>query len=94
MKAKRLPAAEQRRRAEVREAVFRRDQVCQLAGVDGAGRCFGGPTFHHRRKAGQGGEYSVENGALLCAHHNDELEANADLAALGRRLGLVKRAGD
>lgn len=94
MKAKRLPAAEQRRRAEVREAVFTRDRVCQLAGVDGAGRCFGGLTPHHRRKASQGGAYDEDNLVALCAHHNDELEANADLAALGRELGLVKRAGD
>jgi hypothetical protein len=93
MNRKRLPAAEQRRRAEVREAVFHRDGGCLLRGVDGAGRCFGGLTPHHRRKASQGGTYDEDTLATLCAHHNDELEANADLARLGVELGLVIRRG-
>lgn len=85
------PRAEERaRRDRVRAEVFERDErTCRLAGVRGAGRCFGPLTFHHRLKAGQGGTYTVRNGAALCAHHNDELEASADLAAIGRRLGLV-----
>lgn len=82
-------------RPSVRAAVFARDGYrCRLADVDGAGRCFGGLTFHHVRKESQGGVYTVDNGASLCAHHNDELEANADLAAIARRLGLVERRED
>jgi hypothetical protein len=87
---KRRSAAE----VKVRLAVFARDRVCRLKGVDGAGPCFGGPTFHHVRKEGQGGEYTEENGALLCAGHNDLIEADADVAAIARKLGLVKRRGD
>lgn len=85
-----LPPEEKARRARVKAAVFERDGYrCRLAGVAGAGRCFGELTFHHRRKASQGGRYTFENGAALCAHHNEQLEADADLAALGVRLGLV-----
>lgn len=95
IKRKRLSADERRRRDEVRTAVFKRDGYrCLFAGVHGAGPCFGQLTFHHRRKASQGGEYSVANGGSLCVHHNDELEADADLAVLGRSLGLVLLAGD
>jgi 5-methylcytosine-specific restriction endonuclease McrA len=76
----------------IREAVFRRDSHrCQLADLGG---CFGGLTPHHRRKASQGGGYNLANLATLCAHHNDELEADADLARLARERGLVVRRGD
>lgn len=75
--------------ARVRDEVFRRDRVCQLREVAGAGRCFGPLTFHHRRKAAQGGGYTVENGSALCSSHNDRLEAEPELAALARTLGLV-----
>lgn len=93
LQAKPLPPAELARRRAVREEVFARDGGCRLAGVEGAGRCFGQPmTFHHRRKASQGGAYTVANGACLCSGHNDQLEADADLAALGVVLGLVIRA--
>ena len=78
----------------IREEIYQRDRVCQLAGVRGAGPCFGGPTFQHKRKASQGGEFSVENGALLCCGHNTRIEAEADLAALAHSLGLVVKAGD
>lgn len=79
----------------VRALVFARDGYrCRLADVDGAGRCFGPLTPHHVRKASQGGEYTPANLAVLCAHHNDEIEADADLAALARTLGLVRRRGD
>lgn len=78
----------------MRALVFARDRRCRLGGVPGAGRCYGRLTYHHRRKASQGGSYSVDNGAALCAHHNDALEADADLAALGRALGLVLLRGD
>jgi hypothetical protein len=94
LRAKPLPADERARRKEVRLAVYARDRGCLLAYVPGAGDCFGGPTFHHRRKDGQGGAYTEENGACLCAGHNDRLESDADLAALGRSLGLVVRRGD
>jgi 5-methylcytosine-specific restriction endonuclease McrA len=76
----------------IREAVFARDMHrCQLADLGG---CFGGLTPHHRRKASQGGGYTVENLVSLCAHHNDELEADADLASLARERGLVVRRDD
>lgn len=92
LRAKRLPQPELRRRALVRAAVFARDgHQCRLADVAGAGPCWGGLTYQHRRKAGQGGPYTVENGATLCAHHNTQLEADADLARLGVQLGLVLR---
>jgi hypothetical protein len=82
------------RRAEdrpaVRAAVFERyGYRCQLAYLGG---CFGRLTPHHRQKEGQGGPYTEANLVALCAHHNDELEADADLAELGRDLGLVVRS--
>lgn len=67
---------------------------CALAGVAGAGECFGRPTFQHRRKASQGGAYDEANGATLCSFHNQRIEADADLAALARSLGLVLLRGD
>lgn len=77
---------------EIRQAVFARDRWrCQLEDVKAAGPCRGRLTYHHRRKASQGGEFTVENGATLCLHHNCELEADADLAALAVTLGLVIR---
>lgn len=78
-------------KAEIRERVFARDGHCQLTGYS---PCFGALTPHHRRKASQGGEYSVKNLVTLCAHHNDELEADPELAVIGRGLGLVLKAGD
>lgn len=86
-KRKQAAAAAERR---VRLEVFDRDgHRCRLAGVEGCGPCFGRLTFHHRRKAGQGGAYSVANGAALCAGHNDLIEADARVAKIARRLGLV-----
>lgn len=84
------------RRAEVREAVFRRDGYrCRLADVEGAGPCFGRLEMHERRKASQlTDSYTVENGAALCSSHNARLESDADLARLARTLGLVLRRGD
>lgn len=86
-----LPPEERDRRAEVRSAVFARDGFrCLLGRVVEAGPCFGPLTFHHRRKAAQmSNGYTVANGATLCSSHNDRLESDADLAALGKRLGLV-----
>jgi len=82
-------------RSEIRARVARRDRVCQVAAlVDDAGRCFGGLTPHHRRKASAGGGYTEANLVAVCAHHNDQLEADADLAAAARRVGLVVRRGD
>lgn len=83
-------------RAAVRDAVFRRDgYACQVAAlVPDVGRCFGGLTPHHRRKASQGGGYTVENIVAVCAHHNERLEADPDLAARARAAGLVVRPGD
>lgn len=97
---RRLPAMSDRRRAElparaaVRAETLARDGGCRLAGVDGAGECWGRLTFQHVRKASQGGEFTPENGAALCWGHNERIEADADLAALARSLGLVKLAGD
>lgn len=79
----------------IRAEVFRRDGYrCRLERVPGAGRCSGPISYHHRRKGGQGGGYTVENGATLCVGHNDRLEADADLALLGRTMGLVLKRGD
>lgn len=91
MKRKRLSAAEQRRRSTIRRAVWERDGCCRLAHHS---QCFGKPTVHHRRKASQGGEFSEANLAALCSHHNDQLEADADLAAYARSIGLVLKTGD
>lgn len=76
---------------EVREAVFARDGYrCQLrdfmreqrtlgARVVEVPLCYGGLTYHHRRKAGAQGAYTLANGATLCVEHNywveDEPEA-------------------
>lgn len=95
---KRVKPVSDKRRAqweaedEVRQAVFARDRWrCQLEGVAGAGSCLGRLTYHHRRKAGQGGAFTMENGATLCWSHNKRLEQDADLARLGVELGLVIR---
>lgn len=82
------------RKAEIRAELFQRDRVCRLRGVPGAGKCHGPLTPHHRRKGGQGGGYTLDNLVALCAWHNDELEADADLALLGRTMGLVLKRGD
>lgn len=80
---------------EIRQQVFARDGFrCRLRGVPGAGRCLGPLSYHHRRKGGQGGSYTVENGAALCIGHNDRLEADADLALLARTMGLVLKRRD
>ena len=75
----------------VRERVFERDGHCQLVGH---GDCFGPLTPHHRRKESDQGAYSEANLVSLCSFHNGQLEADADLARVGRRLGLVVRRGD
>lgn len=94
LRAKPLPADERARRLDVRKAIVARDRGCLLRLVPGAGDCFGGLTPHHRRKASDQGAYNEVNLVCLCAGHNDGLEADADLAAIGRRLGLVVRRGD
>jgi 5-methylcytosine-specific restriction endonuclease McrA len=76
----------------IRQQVFERDRfLCRLQGATGAGECFGPLTPHHVRKASQGGAYSVDNLASLCAHHNVQLEADADLSRLAEQMGLVAR---
>lgn len=103
--ARRGPKAKARERdradrTATREMVFNRDRhACQVAVVGAAtayavGRCFGRLTPHHRRKEGQGGAYRAANLASACAHHNDELEADADLARWAHGVGLVVRRGD
>lgn len=80
----------------IREQVFARDGwVCQVRlRVEGAGRCFGVLTPHHVVKAGQGGTYTMDNLVSCCAHHNEAMESDADLAAAARAAGLVRRRGD
>lgn len=93
--AKRRRQLEQEDRPTIRRAVFERDRwTCQLERVEGAGACFGGLTYQHRRKESQGGAYTVDNGVTLCAGHNTRIEAEADLARIARQRGLVLRAGD
>lgn len=97
-------AARPKRRAEsdegvdkgaVRRSVFERDGWrCRLDGIPGAGPCFGPLTFHHIRKEGQGGAFTVENGAALCSGHNTAIESDALVALIARTSGLVLRAGD
>lgn len=68
-KAKRRPATER----AVRVAVFERDGwQCVLA--NGLTYCDGPLNFHHRRKAGAGGAYSIANGMTLCQLHNGRVE--------------------
>lgn len=93
LRAKPLPDDEKERRRLIRREVWQRDRRCLLYLVPGAGECFGGPTYHHRRKDGQGGAYSVANGATLCAGHNSGIEADADLSKLAESLDLVVRRG-
>lgn len=104
--ASRRRRAEAPTRDEVRAAVFARDgHRCRLEALVGSWQhvgfdavlippCFGPLTPHHRRKAGRGGAYTVENLVALCAHHNGLLEADALLARWARTHGLVVRAGD
>lgn len=93
LRAKPLPDDERERRRQVRREVWIRDGRCLLYLVPGAGDCFGGPTYHHRRKDGQGGAYTVENGATLCAGHNTAVESDADVAKIAEALDLVVRRG-
>lgn len=84
--------ARRRAQAGIRAQVFDRDSYrCALRDVAGAGRCYGPLTPHHRRKASQGGGYTLANLRTLCSHHNDLLESRADVAAIGEELGLVVR---
>jgi hypothetical protein len=72
----------------VREAVFRRDGGCILAGSTWhPGRCFGPLTPHHLRKEGQGGSYTAENLVSLCAWANGDWVELHPIEA--RRLGLT-----
>lgn len=84
------------RRAHVRKAVFRRDGHCLLGPL--VGDCMGPPSYHHRRKAGASGAYTVENGAMLCVGHNGWIEDTAaedwPSAAIALYPYLVVREGD
>lgn len=92
--AKRRQQERDENRNTVRRAVFARDGRCMLADLPGAGRCFGPPTFSHRRKEGQQGAYTEANGVQACAHHNQLLEADAAFAKAARERGFVVRPGD
>lgn len=77
----------------IRAAVLRRDGFrCVLAGVEGAGPCQFGLSMHHVVKEGQGGPWTLENLRTMCVGHNGRIESDAELAALCRKLGLVKSA--
>lgn len=85
------------RHKATREAVFARDGACLIAnavaaGYDStAGECGGRlRTYHHLRKAGQGGTYTELNGVTLCSVHNDWVE---DHPTLARHVGLVVMPG-
>lgn len=71
----------------VQRQVFERDRSCRLGFLGG---CFGAPTYQHIKKASQGGRYTVENGALLCAYHNDAIESDVRIACAARVAGLVR----
>ncbi len=102
--ARPLPAQSERKASEsearrvVRLQVLARDRACQLAalgaGVYAVPDCIGGVTVHHRRKAAQGGGYTVANLVRMCAGCNDALEADADWARWAHSVGLVVRQGD
>lgn len=87
-------------RTVTRELVFARDRhTCQVVAAGAAtnyavGRCYGPLTPHHRRKEGQGGAYNLDNLRAACSFHNDQLEADANLAAWAHGVGLVVRRGD
>lgn len=84
--------ARRREEARVRAEVFERDGWCQFPHyLHPEVPCMGGLTFHHLRKAAQGGSYCAENGLTLCAVSNDWVETEPDAA---RALGLVIRRGD
>ncbi len=78
----------------IRALLWNRDGGrCALVGcrMDGVPQCFGGPTPHHIRKDGQGGEYNLANLVTLCVGHNDWVETAPILAWM---LGLVCRSGE
>lgn len=79
----------------VQQAVFARDGYrCALRDIDPDHQCFGPLTYQHRRKASAQGAYTLENGATLCAHGNQLIEQDADVADLAHEHGLVVRQGD
>lgn len=80
------------RQRHVRHAVFVRDRHCLVRGLTDLA-CGGGLTFHHRRKAGASGAYTVENGAAVCLFHNGWIEDNPNQARILFR-HLVVREGD
>jgi hypothetical protein len=73
-------------RPAVRAAVFERDGGCVLASWSA---CFGRLTPHHRLKEGQGGPYTEANLSAVCAHHNEQIEADPRLADHCRQVGLT-----
>lgn len=78
---------------KVRAAVFARDGRCVLF----SSLCRGGPTFHHRRKAGAGGAYVEANGTRLCEFHNGHIEDHPEMYVGDGPLAylrLVVREGD
>ena len=92
--------AELPERAKVRHEVFARDGFrCQVAPhgleLDPPHRpCFGHLTVHHRRKASQGGGYTLANLVSACCHHNDLIEADAEFAHWAWSVGFVVLRGD
>lgn len=83
------PGRAARREAEalVRRGCAERDRGCRLSGAAGTGPCAGRLTFHHLRKASQGGPYAPHNGLTLCVAHNEWVETDPITAhAWGLRL--------
>lgn len=89
---------------EIRQAVYARDRHRCL--LEPMGRqhglttahvvppCRGPLTPHHRRKAGAGGSWSMENLVTLCAGHNGWVEDEPDDARDIFGTTLVVREGD
>ena len=90
--AKRAARVREEGRDAVRAEVFRRDGwECQVRRLcPNADDCRGPLTFHHVVKEGQGGAYTVENGATACAYHNVRLEQDAGLRREALVAGLVR----
>lgn len=86
--------AELKLRPAIREAVFARDGGCLMSpwrSDQDWGTCYGILTPHHVLKASQGGEYTEDNLITLCAHHNNALESDADMARRAEAAGFVQR---
>lgn len=79
---------EERRRAQVREEVFARDNFrCQFPHNQTPLPCVGALTVHHLLKASHGGAFEPSNLLSICAAANMWIE---DHPLRARELGLVR----